>query len=338
MTEHVDLWCLISSLHLTAMIKHLVVAARWKHHIIKTQSTELQQRVVRQFAKSTLLFTPYLQAKPPSDQTFSITCHSAQLLACFSTHTPTHIYTHRCVCSRRFSQSAPSSITRGRCYSHNSLASSALTRRPVLLPSIMARKLQFPHVSYRELWSALIEYSWYFPRYCYWGPESILLLRQTKLEGRSKAIKEEEGEKKHEWSTHSAVRSLIPIQTIWLSNLNMPHSLPFYFFCPQYEIMSINKGPYGSVGCQSHPEKLHMLLHCTPGCQFESMGDSRGPLNTRCTFLFQTDSTLITYSEDHHFHAIFPLSRGKWMSGNKWGSSQQLHINQAPSMWCRGWH
>lgn len=83
-------------------------------------------------------------------------------------HTLTHTFTHRCICSRHFSQSAPSSITRGRCYSHNGLASSALTRRPVLLSSIMSRKLQFPHVSYRELWHALIEYSWYFPcsRYC----------------------------------------------------------------------------------------------------------------------------------------------------------------------------
>lgn len=110
-------------------------------------------------------FTLFLRAKPPSDQTFSITCHSAPLLAWIHTHSRTH----RCTGFRRFSQSAPSSITRGRCYSHNSLASSALTRRPVLLPSIMSRKLQFPHVSYRELWSALIEYSWYFPRYCYWA-------------------------------------------------------------------------------------------------------------------------------------------------------------------------
>lgn len=163
--EQIDLRCLISSLHLTAMIKYLAAVAWWKQHIIKTESAGLQQRAGRYSAKSTLLWRRICGQSPPaSDQTFSITCHRAPLLACFCTHSRTH----RWICSRRFSQSAPSSITRGRCYSHNSLASSALTRRPVLPPSIMSRKLQFPHVSYRELWSALIEYSWYFPRSRYW--------------------------------------------------------------------------------------------------------------------------------------------------------------------------
>lgn len=99
-------------------------------------------------------------------------------------------HTHRCICSRHFSQSALSTITRGRCYSHNSLASSALTRRRVLLPSIMSGKLQFPHVSYRELWSDLIEYSWYFPRSCYLPRSRDSFCGKLTLEGRGKAIKE----------------------------------------------------------------------------------------------------------------------------------------------------
>lgn len=161
--EQVDLWCLISSVRLTAMIKCLAVAAWWKHHIIKISSKELQRRAGRYFAKSTLLLHRISRQSPPLIKLSPLhaTLHS-------SWNTYAHTHTHRCVCSWCFSQSAMSAITRGRCYSHNSLASSALTRRPVLLPSIMLRKLQFPHVSYRELWSALIEYYWYFPRYYYW--------------------------------------------------------------------------------------------------------------------------------------------------------------------------
>lgn len=158
-----DLWCLISGLHLTAVIKYLAAAVWWKHHIIKTESAELQQRASCCFAKSTLLLRHISGQKPPPVKLYPL--HAA-LHSSWQTRSRT--FTHRCICSRHFSQSAPSSITRGRCYSHNGLASSALTRCPVLLSSIMSRKLQFPHVSYRELWHALIEYSWYFPcsRYC----------------------------------------------------------------------------------------------------------------------------------------------------------------------------
>lgn len=89
---------------------------------------------------------------------------------------------------------------------------------------------------------------------------------------------------------------------------------------------------------QNQKTKLRLPLHCWPACQFQSTADSQGASECTASFLFQSDSMFIIYSRDHHFHAVFPLSRGKWMSGNKWGSSQQLHINQAASMWCRGWH
>ena len=147
---------------MTAEIKPLTVAAPLKHHIIKTKIESIYGSIHRAVFFFSL---PCLLSASP-DQTFSITYHSAKLLA----YTRTHTHTHRRGCFRHFSQSAPRTITRGQPYSHNSLASSALTQRHVLLPSIMSGKLQFPHVSYRELWSALIEYSWYFPRRCYWGP------------------------------------------------------------------------------------------------------------------------------------------------------------------------
>lgn len=197
-----------------------------------------------------LLFflTPYLRAKPPSDQTFSITCHSAQLLACFHTHIHT-----RCVCSGRFSQSAASSITRGRCYSHNSLASSALTRRPVLPPSIMSGKLQFPHVSYRELWSALIEYSWYFPRYCYWGLESRLLLQHANLQGRGKAIKKEE-----EKGTHPAVRShIFHSDVLIIKSKHVPLFAIFTLLSPN-QIMNSNKKAVRLSKPSTHPKKNYI--------------------------------------------------------------------------------
>lgn len=82
-------------------------------------------------------------------------------------------------------------VARGHCYSHNSLSSSALTQRPVLPPSIMSRKLQFPHVSCRELWSALIEYSWYFPCFPYWA--SSPRQKKKNLEGWGATITSEGG-------------------------------------------------------------------------------------------------------------------------------------------------
>lgn len=148
------------------MIKYLSTAARQKHHIIKTKCGAPVAR--RLFAKSTLLSHSFSRRKPPAHRSpGSNFFRYVQLCTspgqAFSFPPPFHTFTRRWICSRRFSQSAPNSMTRGRCYSHSSLVSSALTRRPVLPPSIMSRKLQFPHVSYRELWSALIEYSWYPP-------------------------------------------------------------------------------------------------------------------------------------------------------------------------------
>lgn len=45
-----------------------------------------------------------------------------------------------------------------------------------------------------------------------------------------------------------------------------------------------------TAGCPNrhwNPEKLHLPLHCMPGCQFQSMADSQRPLNAACTFCFR---------------------------------------------------
>lgn len=141
--------CCLISFCLTAVIKHLTVAAP-----IKTSHHQNRKYFVFLSRQPT---PPHPTTAPPALNKLSPL--QATLHSCWHVSTQTHTHTHRCGCSRHFSQSAPGSITRGRHYSHNSLASSALTRRRVLPPSIMSRKLQFPHVSYRELWSALIEYS-----------------------------------------------------------------------------------------------------------------------------------------------------------------------------------
>lgn len=161
-TGQIDRWRLISSLCLTAMIKYPSAAALWNHSIIKTKERRAPAaRLAGRYpAKSMLHLRRFSRQSSPhltTDQTSPITRRSAQL--------PAHTFPHRWVPSRGVSKQVSSAPCdrRARRYSHYSLTSSALTRRPVLPPSIMSGKLQFPHVSCRELWSALIEYSLYPP-------------------------------------------------------------------------------------------------------------------------------------------------------------------------------
>lgn len=138
-------WCLISFC-LTAVITYLTVAAP-----INTSSSK--QEVLLFFALS-----PGEPPPPAPPVLNKLSPLQATLHSSWHVFTQTDTHTGVAVPGVSASQHR-GSITRGRHYSHNSLASSALTRRRVLPPSIMSRKLQFPHVSYRELWSALIEYS-----------------------------------------------------------------------------------------------------------------------------------------------------------------------------------
>lgn len=168
------------------MIKHLPVAAWWKHHIIKTESAELQQRAGRCFAKSTLLFNGVSPGKAPLWSNFSpshATLHSP--LALFHTH----LYTHRCVCSRRFSQSA-TGLRNQRAALFPQQSRIVCTHTTSCITAI--NHVGEITISTRQLQRAVERSNWIlliFPPLLLLGPESRLLLRRTNLEGRGKAIK-----------------------------------------------------------------------------------------------------------------------------------------------------
>lgn len=334
-----DLWCLISGLHLTAVIKYLAAAVWWKHHIIKTESAELQQRASCCFAKSTLLLRHISRAKATSRQTLPITCRSAQLLA----DTLTHIYTQVYL----FQAFQPVSTEL-----HNQRAVLFPQRSRIVCTHTMSCITVINHVeeitiSTRQLQRAVARSNWIlliFPLLPLLPPESRLLLRQTNLEGWGNAIRRERrGENTLVWvlilnQTLMIIQSkLVPLFTV--SN--------YCLYCQVVTKARVDLWTVQDVAAFCRKNKnLRLPLHCWPACQLQSMANiwgwvGGGALNALFFFSFflsPSDSMFIIYSQDHHFHAVFPLSRGKWMSGNKWGSSQQLHINQAASMWCRGWH
>lgn len=202
-------------------------------------------------------------------------------------------------------------------------------------------------ISTRQLQRAVARSNWIlliFPLLPLLPPESRLLLRQTNLEGWGNAIRRERrGENTLVWvlilnQTLMIIQSkLVPLFTV--SN--------YCLYCQVVTKARVDLWTVQDVAAFCRKNKnLRLPLHCWPACQLQSMANiwgwvGGGALNALFFFRFflsPSDSMFIIYSQDHHFHAVFPLSRGKWMSGNKWGSSQQLHINQAASMWCRGWH
>lgn len=87
----------------------------WKHHTSsKTQSAwrSCSEPAVTLLNRRFFFFhAPYLRANPPHLPRSNFLHY---MPPCTAPGTRPHSRTHRCVCSRRFSQSAPSPVTRGR--------------------------------------------------------------------------------------------------------------------------------------------------------------------------------------------------------------------------------
>lgn len=278
-----DLWCLISGLHLTAVIKYLAAAVWWKHHIIKTESAELQQRASCCFAKSTLLLRHISRAKATSRQTLPITCRSAQLLA----DTLTHIYTQVYL----FQAFQPVSTEL-----HNQRAVLFPQRSRIVCTHMMSCITVINHVeeitiSTRQLQRAVARSNWIlliFPLLPLLPPESRLLLRQTNLEGWGNAIRRERrGENTLVWvlilnQTLMIIQSkLVPLFTV--SN--------YCLYCQVVTKARVDLWTVQDVAAFCRKNKnLRLPLHCWPACQLQSMANIWGWVGgwggSECTFFF----------------------------------------------------
>lgn len=229
---------------------------------------------------------------PPSGGAFSITCHSAQLLA--PAHTRTCAFDPGVSASQQRAGSSIPTAVPHRLRSHGG---------PYYRHQSCRGNYNFRTSAAEELWSALIEYSRYFlpgprPRSPYWARR---ILRQTNLEGRGKAIKEKGRGAAFEPLTVS----------------------------PLFASVSLDVRTKGRTDPKS---QRHSSPAPHAGCQLQSTADSRAHRAPRFLFSFRRFcfvAGLTARSLRIRLPAAFPLSRGKWVSGNKRGSEQQLHIKRA---------
>lgn len=228
-----DLWCLISGLHLTAVIKYLAAAVWWKHHIIKTESAELQQRASCCFAKSPLL----LRISPGKSPLPSNFTHYMPLCTAPGRHTLTHIYTQVYL----FQAFQPVSTEL-----HNQRAVLFPQRSRIVCTHTMSCITVINHVeeitiSTRQLQRAVARSNWIlliFPLLPLLPPESRLLLRQTNLEGWGNAIRRERR------GGNTLVWVLILNQTLMIIQSKL---VPLFSFTLLSLLSGSNKGPCGSV-------------------------------------------------------------------------------------------
>lgn len=288
-----DLWCLISGLHLTAVIKYLAAAVWWKHHIIKTESAELQQRASCCFAKSTLLLRRISGQKPPPVKLYPL--HAA-LHSSWQTHAHTQVYL--------FQAFQPVSTEL-----HNQRAVLFPQRSRIVCTHTMSCITVINHVeeitiSTRQLQRAVARSNWIlliFPLLPLLPPESRLLLRQTNLEGWGNAIRRERrGENTLVWV-------LILNQTLMIIQSKLVPLFTVSHYCLYCQVVTKARVDLWTVQdvaafCRKN-KNLRLPLHCWPACQLQSTANIRGWVGGLWMhFFFQV---FFFVSEWQHVHYIF---------------------------------